>query len=218
MSGLEFLRALDMGVSDWLARPVNHSELLARVRSQLRYKRRVDALREHLQESIELASFDPLTGLNNRRFLESQLDKLIERARANCSSLTVIIVDIDHFKRVNDTFGHDTGDEVLKAFSQRLRGVIRSGDLLCRLGGEEFVIVMPGAGTVDAVGIAERLRLAIEQEDFAVGTLNRPLSLTASMGLAELGCAQDWRELYRRADQALYRAKTEGRNQVKAAA
>ena len=129
-----------------------------------------------------------------------------------------MVIDIDHFKRVNDTFGHDAGDEVLKAFSQRLRGVIRAGDLLCRLGGEEFVMVMPGADAESAAGIAERVRLAIEQEDFAVGSSNRLISITASIGLAERGEAQDWRGLYHRADQALYRAKMEGRNRVNAAA
>jgi len=129
-----------------------------------------------------------------------------------------LIVDIDHFKRVNDTYGHDAGDEVLKAFSHRLRAVIRSGDLLCRLGGEEFVMVMPGANAKDAIGIAERARLVVEQEPFALGGSNRSIAVTASIGLAERGPDQDWRELYHSADQALYRAKAEGRNRVNAAA
>jgi two-component system cell cycle response regulator len=159
-----------------------------------------------------------LTGLNNRRFLERHLARLIDDARARRSPLALMIVDIDHFKRVNDTFGHDVGDEILKAFSQRLRAVIRAGDLLCRLGGEEFVMVLPGADSANAASIAERARLAIEQEDFAVASASRPLAITASIGLAEGGETQDWRELYRRADQALYRAKTEGRNRVNAAA
>ena len=212
------LQGLELGVSDWIARPVDRNELVARVRTQLRYKRYADALREQLRETVELASFDPLTGLNNRRFLERHLARLIDDARARCSPLALMIVDIDHFKRVNDTFGHDVGDEILKAFSQRLRAVIRAGDLLCRLGGEEFVMVLPGADSANAASIAERARLAIEQEDFAVASASRPLAITASIGLAEGGETQDWRELYRRADQALYRAKTEGRNRVNAAA
>ena len=212
------LQGLELGVSDCIGRPVDRNELLARVRTQLKYKRYADSLREQLRESIELASFDPLTGLNNRRFLENHLGKLIENACARGSPLAMMIIDIDHFKRVNDTFGHDAGDEVLKAFSQRLRGVIRAGDLLCRLGGEEFVMVMPGADAANAAGIAERARLAIEQADFAVGSSNRLISITASIGVAERGDAQDWRGLYHRADQALYRAKMEGRNRVNAAA
>jgi two-component system cell cycle response regulator len=208
------LRGLEIGISDWLSRPVDRNELLARVRTQLRHKRYADSLREEVRESLELALYDPLTGLNNRRFLESHLSALIDSARLEDQPLTMMIVDIDHFKRVNDTYGHDAGDEVLKAFSQRLRGVIRKGDLLCRLGGEEFVMVMPGANSVDAVGIAERARVAVARDNFAVGASDRLIPVTASIGVAALGVGENWRELYHCADQALYRAKAEGRNRV----
>jgi len=167
------LQGLELGVSDWIARPVDRNELVARVRTQLRYKRYADALREQLRETVELASFDPLTGLNNRRFLERHLARLIDDARARCSPLALMIVDIDHFKRVNDTFGHDVGDEILKAFSQRLRAVIRAGDLLCRLGGEEFVMVLPGADAANAASIAERARLARALSPRRSGALSR---------------------------------------------
>jgi two-component system cell cycle response regulator len=124
------LRGLELGINDWLGRPVDRNELLARVRTQLRQKRYADSLREKVQQSIELALFDPLTGLNNRRFLESHLSTMIDNARVRRSPLTLMILDIDHFKRVNDTYGHDAGDEFLKAFADRLRGIIRGGDLL----------------------------------------------------------------------------------------
>ena len=212
------LRGLELGVSDWLSRPVDRNELLARVRTQLRHKRYADSLRENVRQSIELANFDPLTGLNNRRFLESHLASLIESARARHRPLTLMILDIDHFKHVNDTWGHDAGDDVLKAFSVRLRRVIRVGDVLCRLGGEEFVMVLPGACAADAVGVAERARLAIEQEGFNVRGSRTVIPVTASIGLAELGEFKDWHDLYRCADQALYRAKAGGRNRVSAAA
>jgi two-component system cell cycle response regulator len=210
------LRGLELGINDWLGRPVDRNELLARVRTQLTQKRYADSLREKVQQSIELALFDPLTGLNNRRFLESHLKTMIDNARIRRAPLTLMILDIDHFKRVNDTYGHDVGDEVLKAFADRLRGMIRGGDLLCRLGGEEFMIVMPGVNIAAATRIAERARLAIEEEPFLVNKGARSLAVTASIGLAERTEQSDSHELYRRADKALYRSKAEGRNRVSA--
>ena len=210
------LRGLELGINDWLGRPVDRNELLARVRTQLRQKRYADSLREKVQQSIELALFDPLTGLNNRRFLESHLSTMIDNARVRRAPLTLMILDIDHFKRVNDTYGHDAGDEVLKAFADRLRGIIRGGDLLCRLGGEEFVIVMPNVNIAAATRIAERARLAVEEEAFLVSNATRSLSITTSVGIAERTERSDSHDLYRRADQALYRSKAEGRNRVSA--
>jgi two-component system cell cycle response regulator len=210
------LRGLDLGVNDWLSRPVDRNELLARVRTQMRQKRYADSLREKVQQSIELALFDPLTGLNNRRFLENHLSTMIENARIRRSPLTLMILDIDHFKRVNDTYGHDCGDEVLKGFADRLRGIIRGGDLLCRLGGEEFVIVMPGVDVHAAARIAERALLAIQQEPFVMTAGGEQIVITTSIGLAERRDDTDPHQLYRRADQALYRSKSEGRNRVTA--
>jgi two-component system cell cycle response regulator len=212
------LRGLDLGVNDCLTRPVDRNELLARVRTQLRQKRYADSLREKVQQSIELALFDPLTGLNNRRFMENHLATMLDNARMRRAPLTLMILDIDHFKQVNDTYGHDCGDEVLKGFADRLRGIIRGGDLLCRLGGEEFVIVMPGVSVQAATRIAERARLAVQQEQFVIDAAGRMIPVTVSIGLAERGVEGDAGSLYRRADQALYRAKAEGRNRVSAAA
>ncbi len=210
------LRGLDLGVNDCLTRPVDRNELLARTRTQLRQKRYADSLREKVQQSIELALFDPLTGLNNRRFMENHLATMLDNARVRRAPLTLMILDIDHFKQVNDTYGHDCGDEVLKAFADRLRGIIRGGDLLCRLGGEEFVIVMPGVNVQAATRIAERARLAIQQEQFVIDSTGRMIPVTVSIGIAERGAEGDANSLYRRADRALYRAKAEGRNRVSA--
>jgi two-component system cell cycle response regulator len=210
------LRGLDMGVNDYLTRPVDRNELLARARTQLRQKRYADSLREKVQQSIELALFDPLTGLNNRRFMENHLATMLDNAKVRRAPLTLMILDIDHFKQVNDTYGHDCGDEVLKAFADRLRGIIRGGDLLCRLGGEEFVIVMPGVATQTATRIAERARLAVQDEQFPIDASGRVIPVTVSIGLAERRDDDDAGSLYHRADQALYRAKSAGRNRVSA--
>jgi two-component system cell cycle response regulator len=130
--------------------------------------------------------------------------------------MTLMILDIDFFKKVNDTYGHDCGDEVLKGFADRLRGIVRGGDLLCRLGGEEFVIVMPGVDVQAAARIAERARHAVQQEPFVMANTGQTIAITASIGLAERRDDTNPHELYRRADQALYRSKSEGRNRVTA--
>ena len=212
------LRGLELGVNDWLSRPVDRNELIARVRTQIRLKRYADGLREQVQQSIELALIDQLTGLNNRRFLDNHLPGLIEGVRMRRSPMSLCIFDIDHFKRVNDTYGHDAGDEVLKGFAQRLKHIVRNGDLLCRLGGEEFVMAMPGVNMTVATRIAERARRAIENEGFPIRGGTDMIRITTSIGVAERGPHQPAAELYHAADQALYRAKSEGRNRVVAAA
>ena len=210
------LRGLDLGVNDYINRPLDRNELLARARTQLRQKRYADSLREKVQHSIELALVDPLTGLNNRRFLENHLATMIENARSRRAPLSLMILDIDHFKRVNDTYGHDCGDEVLKGFADRLRAIIRGGDLLCRLGGEEFVIVMPNVGLDLAGKIAERARIAIQEDPISGNRDGVAIPITVSIGLAERGASGDADSLYQRADRALYRSKSDGRNRVSA--
>jgi len=210
------LRGLELGVNDFLSRPIDRNELLARARTQLRLKRYADNLRNKVQQSIELALVDPLTGLNNRRFLESHLATMLDQAQRRRAPLSLMIFDIDHFKRVNDTHGHDCGDEVLKGFADRLRRVVRGGDLLCRLGGEEFIIVMANASTEIAAKVAERTRSAIQQEPFVIDKTGRTISITVSIGVAGRGPDGDPDSLYRRADRALYRSKSEGRNRVTA--
>ena len=162
------------------------------------------------------AYIDPLTGVLNRRSFLELSGKEEARGRRRDYELAVLMVDIDHFKRVNDTYGHDCGDEVLKGFADRLRGIIRGGDLLCRLGGEEFVIVMPGVDVHAAARIAERALLAIQQEPFVMTSGGEKIVITTSIGLAERRDDTDPHQLYRRADQALYRSKSEGRNRVTA--
>ena len=161
-----------------------------------------------------MAHYDPLTGLNNRRSLERRLPAMIESARERGAALTMMVLDIDHFKRVNDTYGHDVGDLVLKGFGAQLQETVRGGDLICRLGGEEFVVVMPGVGLSEAARIAERARRTTESRDFALEGAAGSVSITVSIGLAEWRKPWDSAEFYRRADQALYLSKSTGRNRV----
>ncbi len=211
------LRGLDLGVNDYLTRPIDRNELLARVRTQLRRKRYADALRHSLQASIEMALVDPLTGLNNRRYLESHLASLLETAAHRGQPVSFMILDLDHFKSVNDTHGHAAGDQVLKGFAARCKRVVRQVDLLCRFGGEEFVVVMPDASMSVAAVIAERLRAAVQGEVFPVGE-QKSVAVTVSIGLAEMAGDANPDALFRRADRALYRSKSSGRNRVTAAA
>ncbi|HRN88831.1 PleD family two-component system response regulator [Hyphomicrobium sp.] len=208
------LRGLDMGVNDYLMRPVDRHELLARVKTQIRRKRFSDYLRNRLRESVELSVSDPLTGLHNRRYMERHLKTLIQDALKSRRSLSVLIADIDHFKHVNDTYGHDAGDLVLKEFSDRFRRYTRGVDLACRLGGEEFLIIMPDTDPVLAGQIGERVRACVASEPFTIGP-DRTIWVTASVGLATWDGDDDTAEaLFKRADNALYTAKRQGRNQV----
>ncbi|HEY1962476.1 MAG TPA: PleD family two-component system response regulator [Rhizomicrobium sp.] len=212
-------QALEMGVNDYLTRPVDKNELVARVRTQLRKKRYGDRLRYNVQLSLEMAITDQLTGLHNRRYMSRHLDTLIVNAEKSGKPLAFLIMDIDHFKSVNDTCGHDIGDEVLREFASRIGANVRGIDLACRFGGEEFVVVMPDTDMEFAAAVAERLRRSVEATPFAVSRAPNKLNVTISIGIAgSEGSGDNAEQLLHRADQALYRAKREGRNRVVAAA
>jgi two-component system, cell cycle response regulator len=210
------LRGLDMGINDYLMRPIERHEMLARVKTQIKRKRFSDYLRNRLEETVELAITDPLTGLHNRRYMESHMKTLVADAINSGRPLSILITDIDHFKNVNDTQGHDGGDTVLREFSARLRRNTRGIDLACRLGGEEFLIIMPETDIARAYQVGERLRAMVASEPFQI----RPdlkIRVTASVGLATLESLNDTPEtVFKRADNALYAAKRRGRNRVAA--
>ena len=209
------LRGLDMGVNDYIVRPVDANELLARVRTQIKRKRYIDYLRMRLEETVEMAILDPLTALHNRRYMTSHLKTLFEESSRRGKPLSVLLLDIDYFKAVNDSYGHDAGDSVLREFAARVRRNIRGIDLACRLGGEEFVVVMPDTDLAKAYLVGERLRQCIAAAPFYAGERIGTLEVTASVGVASLEFADDTPELIlKRADQALYCAKRDGRNRV----
>jgi two-component system, cell cycle response regulator len=209
------LRGLEIGVNDFLIRPIDKNELLARTRSQVRKRRYTERLRDNVQMSIEMAITDALTGLFNRRYMESHLGTLIEQAAARGKPLSALVLDIDYFKAINDSHGHDAGDDVLRDFALRIKRSIRGIDLACRYGGEEFVIVMPETDMAVAAMVAERLRRRIAAEPFAIAQGSRQIPVTISIGIAGLRGKDDTAPaLLKRADQALYRAKRDGRNRV----
>src|SRR5215470_13792543 len=208
-------QALEMGVNDYLTRPIDQNELTARVRTQLRKKRYADRLRHNVQLSLEMAITDQLTGLHNRRYMARHLDNLIASSKRSGKPLSFVIMDIDFFKSINDTNGHDIGDEVLKEFASRIAANVRGIDLACRYGGEEFVVVMPDTDVAFAFSVAERLRQQIEVTPIVISRNPNELKITVSMGIAKSEGADDTSEaLLHRADQALYRAKRSGRNRV----
>jgi two-component system cell cycle response regulator len=209
------LRGLEIGVNDFLIRPIDKNELLARARSQVRKRRYTERLRDNVQMSIEMAITDALTGLFNRRYMESHLATLIEQAASRGKPLAALIIDIDYFKAINDSHGHDAGDDVLRDFALRIKRSIRGIDLACRYGGEEFVVIMPETDMAVAAMVAERLRRRIAAEPFAIGQGARHIPVTISIGIAGLRGKDDTAaQLLKRADQALYRAKRDGRNRV----
>ena len=173
---------LEIGAHDYILRPVDRNELLARVRTQIRRKRFQERLRATYEISLSMALTDSLTGLYNRRYLEVHLDKQLKNNEETKKALAVLMIDIDHFKPVNDTYGHKAGDEVLKIFAKRLMDNLRSFDMVARLGGEEFVAILPDVSEARAYMVAERLRRSIVEAPFDVGHPSGPIKISTSIG------------------------------------
>ncbi len=206
---------LEIGVNDYLIRPLERSELLARSRTQIRRKRFQERLRASFEVSLSMALTDSLTSLYNRRYLEVHLEKMLKKNAENNKAMAVMMIDIDHFKPVNDTYGHKAGDEALKIFSKRLVDNLRSFDLVARLGGEEFVVILPDISERRTYMVAERLRRAIEKELFEVGAPEGPIKVTTSIGAAIIEPGEHTvHGVLERADKMVYEAKEHGRNCV----
>lgn len=209
------VKALELGVNDILARPIDPQELTLRVRTQIKRKRNTDLLRSNLDQSFELAVTDQLTGLHNRRYMTTQLSALVARTLRGGEPVSVLMIDIDNFKQINDRFGHDVGDMILRDFSARLVSYVRAVDLPCRYGGEEFVVLMPSTPLEAASKIAERIRANIAGAAFNFGANMDMGGVTVSIGLSCTdGVSETPETLLKRADEALYEAKTGGRNRV----
>jgi two-component system, cell cycle response regulator len=212
-------KGLDLGANDYLVRPVDRNELMARTNIQIRRKRLQNRLNENYRRSLSLALTDELTGLYNRRYLFAHLDELMARVNGDGAAVALLMFDIDHFKRVNDTHGHAAGDDVLRQIAIRTMDSVRSVDLVARVGGEEFAVVMPDTGLAVATAVAERLRLAVAGEPFLLSPNGERLPVTVSIGATTTIAGGDVRDrLLKRADDALYEAKSAGRNRVVARA
>jgi two-component system cell cycle response regulator len=215
---LRLAKGLDLGANDYLIRPVDRNELLARTGTQVRRKRLQDRLQQNYQRSLSLALTDELTGLYNRRYLLAHLDELVDRVNRDGTSAAVLMFDIDDFRQVNNTYGHDAGDDVLRELAARTINSVRSVDLVARRGdgaGDEFVVIMPDTDIAIANAVAERLRQAVAREPFIVRVGGMKVPVTVSIGVTAAAEAGDCRDgLLKRADDALYSAKTAGRNRV----
>lgn len=208
------VKALELGANDIVALPVDPDELAVRTVTQVKRKRYTDFLRDRLERNLEAAVTDVLTGLHNRRYMTSQLQSMVARANHGGDTIAALILDLDHFKLINDSFGHDAGDEVLREFAVRLATNVRAVDLPCRLGGEEFVVIMPGTSLEDAQRIAERIRLDVSREPFRAKGMSEGLTVTVSVGVAASVPGDTPETLLKRADQGVYEAKALGRDQV----
>lgn len=210
------VKGLEMGVNDYIVTPVDVNELVARVKTQIRRKKYQEALRSNYKQSISLAITDGLTGLYNRRYMDTHLENMVRENMDAQRPMSVLMVDIDHFKSVNDTYGHNVGDEVIKEFGQRIINAIRPNDLAVRYGGEEFVIILNGTDAQNAKIVAERIRTKIEGTPFKVSTADGALTKTTSIGITGLRKegADSVDAILKRADEALYAAKNGGRNRV----
>ncbi|MDX2074028.1 MAG: PleD family two-component system response regulator [Alphaproteobacteria bacterium] len=213
------LKALEVGINDYMTMPVDKNEMTARVRTQIRRKRYQDALKSQYQKSVSMALTDGLTGLYNRHFLNSHLENMVSQSVRNGKKFSLMILDMDHFKQVNDDHGHDNGDRVLKQLGALIQRVSRSTDLAARFGGEEFVVLMPETDEQSSLNAANRMRETIENTPFIVGENGETIKKTVSICIANSHPDGDSADaMIKRADEALYLAKRNGRNQVRVAA
>lgn len=208
------MKGFDLGINDYFVYPIDESELLARIRTQLRRKQYQDNLRNDLEQSVNLAAKDGLTGLFNRRYFDIHIKQMIEKANKDNIKLYLLMCDIDDFKHVNDTYGHQAGDKILTTVARILKNTFRVTDLIARFGGEEFTVLLNDINIDQAIYTAERVRVKIEHMDFQIDEQTETLKKTISIGVTEYKKGESIEDFIERSDKAMYEAKTTGKNKV----
>ena len=203
---------MEAGADDYVVKPFDQHELRVRIRAGQRIVQLQSELLVAKQDLLIQSRTDSLTGVLNRRAILSQIKTELSRAKREKKDLSLSILDIDHFKKINDTYGHMVGDDVIREVVKRISVAVRTYDSLGRFGGEEFLVVMPGAKEIEAYSICERIRSAIGETDFAINGLK--IHLTVSLGFVTGDGNADIDDLIVRADKALYQAKGNGRNRT----
>jgi diguanylate cyclase (GGDEF)-like protein len=211
---IDKIKGLELGAADYVTKPFDHGELQARVATQAKMKNLWDELQEKNLILEELSKKDGLTDLYNHRHFHERISEEFKRAKRYKLPLCCVLIDLDHFKNVNDTYGHQAGDNILKSLAEIVVGNIREVDIAARYGGEEFALILPHIALKDAVIMANRIRTNVESEIFRFNDIN--INITISMGVAGMldNKASSYNELIRFADEALYAAKANGRNRV----
>jgi len=208
-------KAYDIGGIDYVTKPFRPKELLARVQRELAMQKLIDELKKSQEELKLLAITDPMTKLYNRRYFSEISMELLELAKRDGQALSLIMLDIDNFKTINDTYGHKVGDEAIIALGNLLRKIKRKSDVACRLGGEEFVLLLPNTAYEGAKKLAEKIRKRVEKSAIPYDK-GKELKFTVSLGVAQVDLAHEdhIEPALKRADDALYQAKKSGRNRV----
>lgn len=208
----DIITGLDAGANDYLAKPFDFGELRARVEVGRRLVEVQEALIESREALAHQATHDPLTGMLNRRAILDHLHKELARAERHGDALAIGMCDIDHFKHINDTYGHQAGDDALRGLSKILSESLRNYDSVGRIGGEEFLVITPLKVGVDCISLFDRLRLRVAESK--ITTKSGALSITVSIGVAFAAAGSTVDEILEAADRAMYRAKNDGRNRV----